>query len=63
MGSLSSPFGKDAGESMDGWDVALLVVVSYIAVMALVRLMVGRRDRLIKDMSAQLNDQLRRRNQ
>ena len=48
---------------MDGWVVALLVVVSYIAVMALVRLMVGRRDRLIKDLSAQLDDQLRRRNQ
>jgi len=46
---------------MDGWDVALLVFVSYLAVMALVRLMLGRRDRLIKDMSAQLEDQLRRR--
>ena len=58
------PVGTDAaGESMDGWDLALLLVVSYLAVMALVRLMLFRRDRLIKDMSARLDDQLRRRNQ
>jgi hypothetical protein len=30
-------------ENMDGWDLALLVAAGYVAVVALVRLMVRRR--------------------
>ena len=33
---------------MDGWDVALLVAAGYIAVTALVRLMIRRRDQLVE---------------
>ncbi len=29
---------------MDGWDVAVLVVAAYVSVMALVRLMISRRN-------------------
>jgi len=32
---------------MDGWDIVLLVVAGYIAVTALVRLMIGQRNRLV----------------
>ena len=46
---------------MDGWDLVLLIVVSYVAVMALVRLMLARRDRLVSDLRGQLDEQLRRR--
>lgn len=38
---------------MDGWSLALLVAAGYVATMALVRLMIGRRDQLL--------DQFRRR--
>jgi hypothetical protein len=34
-------------DAIDGKDVALLLVVGYVAVMVLVRLMLGYRDRLI----------------
>ena len=34
--------------SMDGWDVALLVVAVYVAITALVRLMSRRRDQLVQ---------------
>ncbi len=44
---------------MDAWDVVLLVVMSYVAVMALVRLMLARRERLIKDLRKQLDEQVR----
>ena len=36
------------GENMDGWDVALLVAAGYLAVTALVRLMIRRRDQLVE---------------
>ena len=32
--------------SMDGWDLVLLAVAGYVAVVALVRLMARRRDQL-----------------
>ncbi len=35
--------------SMDGWDVALLVVAGYVAVVTLVRLMVRRRDQMLDE--------------
>ena len=34
--------------NMDGWDVALLVMAGYVAVISLVRLMVARRDQMMK---------------
>jgi hypothetical protein len=49
------------GNSMDGWDIVVLIVVSYVAVMALVRLMLARRDRLLKDLHRQLDEQLQQR--
>jgi hypothetical protein len=33
---------------MDGWDLALLGVVAFVAVSVLVRLMAGHRDRLVE---------------
>lgn len=39
---------------MDGWDVALLVGVSYLAVMILVRLMLAQRNRLLADFRQQI---------
>jgi hypothetical protein len=48
---------------MDAWDLVLLIVVSYVAVMSLVRLMLARRDRLLKDLQKQLDQQLRQRQQ
>jgi len=42
-----------ASDDMDGWDIALLAVAGYVAVTALVRLMLRRRD-------DQMVEQLRR---
>jgi hypothetical protein len=39
----------------DRWDVALFAAAVYIAVMALVRLMAARRDRLVADVQQQLD--------
>ena len=46
---------------MDGWDWALLAVASYVAVAALVQLMLGHRDRLVKDIRQKLQAEDRRR--
>jgi hypothetical protein len=48
---------------MDGWDVALLAVAGYVAVSALVRLMLARRDRLLAEFRAQMAEEKRRRKQ
>ncbi len=45
--------------SMDGFDVALLAVVGYVAVMALVRLMTKRRDQMIDELQEQVKDEQR----
>ncbi len=50
-----------AAVPMDGFDLMLLIVVSYLAVTALVRMMLARRDRLIKRWHQQLEGQLRER--
>jgi hypothetical protein len=39
---------------MEGWDVALLVVAGYVAVTALVRLMIGHRNRLVAELRRQM---------
>ena len=36
-------------ETMNGWDVALLVIAGYVAVTALVRLMTWRREQLLSE--------------
>jgi hypothetical protein len=47
--------GEDAKERvMDGWDVAIMIVAGYVAVTALVRLMLHRRDRLVEQFRAEL---------
>lgn len=46
---------------MDGWDIALLVAASYVAVSSLVRLMRQRRDELSVEMRRQLEAEQRRR--
>ena len=40
--------------SMDRWDVVLLAVVGYVAVMALVRLMAKRRDQVFDELQKQV---------
>ncbi len=43
-------------DALNSWDVALFVVAGYIAVVSLVRLMVGRRDTLTR----QVRDEFKR---
>jgi hypothetical protein len=38
---------------MEGWDVALLVAAAYVAVSALVRLMLRRRDQVLHELRRQ----------
>ncbi len=38
---------------MDGWDIALLMLAAYVAVVALVRLMIRRRDQLIAQLQGE----------
>lgn len=42
---------------MNRWDVVLLVVVGYLAVMALVRLMIRRRDQLLGELRQSVRTQ------
>lgn len=39
---------------MDGWDAALLIGASYLAVMLLVRLMLARRNKLLAEFGKQI---------
>jgi hypothetical protein len=39
---------------MDRWDVALMLAVTYVAVMTLVRMMARRRDQVVADVEQQL---------
>ena len=45
---------------MDGWDLALLVGAGYVAVTALVRLMIRRRDQLLDEFRREMAKQTRR---
>jgi hypothetical protein len=38
----------------NGWDVALMLGVAYVAVMTLVRMMARRRDQVVADVERQL---------
>jgi hypothetical protein len=40
---------------LDGWDIALILIATYIAVMALVRMMARRRDQLVADVRRQID--------
>ncbi len=42
---------------MDSWDVALLVVAGYFAVMALVRLMIRGREQLVVQLRARMEEE------
>ena len=37
-------------EIMDGWDVALIAIAGYVAIIALVRLMIGRRNQVVEEL-------------
>jgi len=37
--------------NMEGWDIALLAAAGYMAVTALVRMMIRQRDRLVAELS------------
>ena len=39
---------------MDGWDIVLLMAAAYVAVSALVRLMLRRRDQMLDELRRQV---------
>jgi hypothetical protein len=43
--------GNMAMGNMEGWDIALLAAAGYMAVTALVRMMIRQRDRLVDELS------------
>jgi heme exporter protein D len=46
--------------NLDGWDVALLVVAGYVALVALVRLMIRRRDQMLSEFRRKLKKEKQR---
>ena len=46
--------------TMDGWDIALLVVAGYAAATALVRLMIRRRDLMLGQFREQIEKERQR---
>jgi len=46
--------------NMDGWDVALLVVAGYVALVTLVRLMIRRRNQMLDEFRSELRKGKRR---
>lgn len=46
--------------SMDGWDIALLILASYVAIVALVRMMAARRAALVAELRAKAFAEKRR---
>ena len=46
--------------NMNAWDVAVLVAAAYVAAMALVRLMIRRRDRMLEEFREQLEAEKKR---
>lgn len=47
--------------SMDGSDVALLVLAGYVATVALVRLMMRRRDQMLEEFRKEVKNEKQRR--
>lgn len=57
----SPPLPKRAGmETMDRWDVAILALAGYVAVMALVRLMLRRRDHIVGEFRREMEQERER---
>jgi hypothetical protein len=46
--------------AMDNWDVTLLIVAGYLAVVALVRLMVRHRDQILDEVRRQFENEKQR---
>lgn len=46
--------------AIDNWDVTMLIVAGYLAVIALVRLMARHRDQLIEDLRQQFEAEKKR---
>jgi hypothetical protein len=46
--------------NLDRWDVALLAIAGYVAVVSLTRLMARHRDRLVADLERQATAEQRR---
>ncbi len=46
---------------MDGWDLAVIAVASYVALVALARLMLHRRDEIVNELTEQVKEARRRR--
>jgi hypothetical protein len=49
--------------AMDNWDITLLVVAGYLAVVALVRLMARHRDQLLGDFRRQVAEEKKKNGQ
>jgi hypothetical protein len=47
-------------ENITGWDIALLVVAGYVAVMSMARLMLRRRDQLLAEFREQIKAEKKR---
>jgi len=45
---------------MDAWTIGLFSLAAFVAISALVRLMLARRDRLLAELSAQARDEQRK---
>jgi hypothetical protein len=45
---------------MDGWDVALLAMAGYVALVTLVRLMIRRRDQLLDELRRKVKQEKQR---
>lgn len=45
---------------MDGWDIAILIVAGYIALVALIRLMAVRRDIYTQELKTQIQQEQQR---
>ena len=46
---------------MEGWEIGLLAITGYVAVMALARLMIDRRNRLLVQLREEVEQERRRR--
>jgi len=47
-------------ENMNGWDLVLLVVAGYVATIALVRLMIRRREQMLSELRQRLKMEKKR---
>ena len=57
---IPNPFYPE-GISMDAWNLAILAAAGYVAVTALVRLMIGRRNQMLEQFRREVDKEKRRR--